>query len=67
MEMDAQEDARPQKRRRGQPSDMDREEEIIRNCMIDKTDGEHATMEETNHVWERQIGVPGIFIEQMER
>eukprot|EP00972_Heterocapsa_arctica_P034146 5026292-Heterocapsa_arctica.AAC.1 len=65
METDVQEDARPQKKQRGQPSDMDREEETNERFMIDLSDGADATMEEANPLWERQIGAPAIFIEQM--
>eukprot|EP00972_Heterocapsa_arctica_P081120 11953488-Heterocapsa_arctica.AAC.1 len=46
---------------------MDREEEINECFMRDNSDGDNATMDETINAWERQIGVPAIVKEQMER
>eukprot|EP00972_Heterocapsa_arctica_P024456 3609184-Heterocapsa_arctica.AAC.1 len=64
METDVQQYARQQKRRREQSSEMDREEDNNENDMVDLPDGPDVTMEEKK-TWERQIGLPAIFIEQM--
>eukprot|EP00972_Heterocapsa_arctica_P010494 1541453-Heterocapsa_arctica.AAC.1 len=45
---------------------MDREEDNNESCMVYYPDGYDVTMEEKNKTWERQIGLPAIFIEQME-
>eukprot|EP00972_Heterocapsa_arctica_P096432 14226380-Heterocapsa_arctica.AAC.1 len=62
MERDVQQDARSQKRRREQTNEMDREEDNDENDMIDHPHGFDVMMEEKNKTWERQIGVPTIFI-----
>eukprot|EP00972_Heterocapsa_arctica_P092065 13578733-Heterocapsa_arctica.AAC.1 len=45
---------------------MDREEDNNESDVVDLPDGFDVTMEVNNKTWERQIGVPAIFIEQME-
>eukprot|EP00972_Heterocapsa_arctica_P078107 11520571-Heterocapsa_arctica.AAC.1 len=45
---------------------MSREEDHSESDMTDYPDGFDVTMEEKNKTWERQIGAPAIFIEQME-
>eukprot|EP00972_Heterocapsa_arctica_P102123 15048939-Heterocapsa_arctica.AAC.1 len=66
MERDVLQDARPQKRRREQSNEMDREEDNDESDMIDYPDGFDVKMEEKNKTWERHIGAPAIFIQQLE-
>eukprot|EP00972_Heterocapsa_arctica_P081584 12026895-Heterocapsa_arctica.AAC.1 len=45
---------------------MDREEDNNESDMVDLPDGLDVTMEEKTKTWERHIGVPAIFVEQIE-
>eukprot|EP00972_Heterocapsa_arctica_P009980 1466772-Heterocapsa_arctica.AAC.1 len=62
MERDVQRDARPSKRRRGQASNMDREETNDEGYVTDGTEGCNVMMEEKNKTWEPHVEVPAIFI-----
>eukprot|EP00972_Heterocapsa_arctica_P090680 13380692-Heterocapsa_arctica.AAC.1 len=64
MERDLQQNARPLKRRREQENEMNREED--NDEMIDYPEGFDVNMEEKNKTWERRIGVPATYIEQLE-
>eukprot|EP00972_Heterocapsa_arctica_P035359 5201591-Heterocapsa_arctica.AAC.1 len=75
MESDTQLDTRPRKRRREGPrytnSEEDSEESFTSTSskdgeMIDYPEGYEEMMEEDKNTWEKHIGVPASFIEQLE-